>query len=163
MLLGDPPASLELLPFPVSLDLPASRFLWPPEASSLTRLIGALPTACTLPAPFDRDGVLLQEGGRVPRPATLLRGLGKELGLLEPPLDKLWTFNPVDLAARELLHLTGSVLLVAEKTPGGTWEEKPHMELEAGTPSLGADWLDRLLVAEEGALHSVDIPDPAEV
>lgn len=176
MLIGDPLTllvPLSVLSFPVTPEPLLSCFLWLPVASSLTRLLAALLMACFVPmmvplpvlAPVPNRAGDLPVGGRlVFRPATLSRGLGEVLKLLELLVDRVRTFEPPETAARELLlPFTCPSLLVVAKTPGETWEEEA--EVEAGTPSRGTDLLDLLLPSKVAPLFSLNSSglDPAKV
>lgn len=178
MLIGDPLTLLVLLSlpsFPVTPGPLLSCFLWLPVASSLTRLLAALLMACFVPmmvplpvlAPVTERAGDLPVGGRlVLRPATLSRGLGAEVRLLELLVDRVRTFDPPETAVRELLlPLTCPSLLAVAKAPGGTWEEGADVEVVAGTPSLGTDLLDLLLPPKVAPLFSLNSSglDPAKV
>lgn len=144
-------------------------------ASSLTRLLAALLMACFVPmmvplpilAPVPNRVGDLPGGGRLTlRPATLSRGLGEELKLLELLVDRVRTFDPPETTARGLLlPLTCPSLLVVAKTPGETWEGEADVEVEAGIPSLGTDLLDLPLPPEVAPLFSPNSSglDPAKV
>lgn len=113
-----------------------------------------VPLPILVPAP-DRTGDFPVGGRLVFRPATLSRGLGEELRLLELLVDRDRTFDP--LARELLLPLTcPSALIVVAKTPGESWEAYVDVEVDAGTPSLGTDLLDLLLPSKVAPLFSLN-------
>lgn len=154
---------------------PPNIFLWLPETNSLIRLLAALPMVCLVPimVPFtvlppvpERDGDLPLEGRLVLHPATFSGSLGEELGLFEVLADNVRSFSPPEAAPLDPLPLwTCHSLLVAAKTPAGTWDGKADVEVDAGSLSLGTDLLDLPFPPDVAPLFSLNSSglDPAKV